>query len=221
MMLFYNAVALGALGMLANAHMEMVKPCARYTPHGDNCPQPPAGQSVDYSLSSPLERSAPLCKYTTPYDQPSETWTAGQQVTVEFYKNGGAAHGGGHCQFSISYDNGKTFAVVHEELRHCFFNGPSTSNTPAVRSYTFKLPTDLPSSDRAVFAWTWVNAQGNREFYMNCTDVKIKGTSDSYTGKEMVIANHDGYETVPDFGGDYDTGIDLYNNAKKITVRPS
>ncbi|KAJ2801106.1 hypothetical protein H4R20_003809, partial [Coemansia guatemalensis] len=122
--------------------------------------------------------------------------------------------------FSISYDGGKTFAVVHEELKHCFFNGATRNNNPEVRSYSFALPKDLPSSDKAVFAWTWVNAIGNREFYMNCADVEIKGSSDSYTGKEMVIANHDGYPDIPEFGDDYDTGLDLYKNAKDITVKP-
>ncbi|KAJ2706840.1 hypothetical protein FB645_001288 [Coemansia sp. IMI 203386] len=219
-MLFQKSIALASLISAAFAHMAMVKPCSRYTPHGD-CPALPAGQSLDYSLNSPLGNDAPLCKHTVPYDTPVESWTAGQEITVEFDSNGGAAHGGGHCQFSISYDEGKTFAVVHEVLKYCFVNGPTSSNTPEVLSYTFNLPEDLPSSDKAVFAWSWVNAMGNREFYMNCADVAIEGTSDSYTGKEMTIANHDGFETIPEFKNDYDTGLDLYNNAKQITVSSS
>ncbi|KAJ1995997.1 hypothetical protein GGI25_000537 [Coemansia spiralis] len=215
-MLIYAA----ALTATALGHMEMIKPCARYTPHGD-CPSPPSGQSLDYSLSSPLDPGAPLCKHTVPYSKPVETWTAGQDITVDYYPNAGAAHGGGHCQFSVSYDNSKTFVVVHNELKYCFFNGPTTSNTPEKRSYTFTLPSNLPSSDKAVFAWTWVNAIGNREFYMNCADVAIKGNSNSYTGQQMVIANHNGYPTIPAFNGDYDTGIDLYTNAKNITVTGS
>ncbi|KAJ2664653.1 hypothetical protein IW148_001973 [Coemansia sp. RSA 1199] len=213
-------IVIATLGALASAHMAMIKPCSYYTP-GNDCPDPPAGQSVDYSLSSPLARDAPFCKYTVPYDKPVETWTAGQIVDIEFTKNGGAGHGGGHCQFSISYD-GKNFAVVHEVLRHCFYNGPSTSNTPDVRSYSFALPKDLPNSDNAIFAWTWVNKQGEREFYCGTSNVAITGSSSSsYTGKEMTIANHDGYETIPEFGDDYDTGLDLYEKAKNITVSPS
>ncbi|KAJ2777826.1 hypothetical protein GGI15_004382 [Coemansia interrupta] len=200
--------------------MAMIKPCSRYTPHGD-CPALPEGQVLDYSLSSPLDPSAPLCKHTVPYDTPVETWSAGQEVTVEFDPDGGAAHGGGHCQFSLSYDGGKSFVVVHEELKYCFVNGETSSNTPEVLSYKFNLPQDLPASDKAVFAWTWVNAMGNREFYMNCADVAIEGTADSYTGKEIVIANHDGYDSIPEFHGDYDTGLDLYNNTSQITVTSS
>ncbi|KAJ2477385.1 hypothetical protein IWW56_004368, partial [Coemansia sp. RSA 2131] len=214
-----RSIVIATLGALASAHMAMIKPCSYYTP-GNDCPDPPAGQSVDYSLSSPLARDAPFCKYTVPYDKPVETWTAGQTVDIEFTKNGGAGHGGGHCQFSISYD-GKNFAVVHEVLRHCFYNGPSTSNTPDVRSYSFALPKDLPNSDNAIFAWTWVNKQGEREFYCGTSNVAITGSSSSsYTGKEMTIANHDGYETIPEFGDDYDTGLDLYEKAKNITVSP-
>ncbi|KAJ2617002.1 hypothetical protein EV177_000765 [Coemansia sp. RSA 1804] len=81
---------------------------------------------------------------------------------------------------------------------------------------------DLPSSDSAVFSWSWVNASGNREFYQNCADVVIKGTgSTSYTGKKMVIANINGYPTIPEMADDYNIGVDLYNSAEDITVTGS
>ncbi|KAJ2025128.1 hypothetical protein GGH91_004505 [Coemansia sp. RSA 2671] len=219
-MILANFVLAAMAAATALAHMAMVKPCSRYTPRGD-CPPLPAGQELDYSLNSPLDVNAPLCKHTVPYNTPVETWTAGQQITVKFDSVNGAAHGGGHAQFSVSYDGGKTFAVVHEVLKHIFFNGPSTSNTPEVLSYTFKLPSNLPSSKKVVFAWSWVNAIGNREFYMNCADVEIKGTSSSYSGRQMVVANINGYPTIPSFNGNYDTGLDLYKNAKNVTVKPS
>ncbi|KAJ1948535.1 hypothetical protein FBU59_001549 [Linderina macrospora] len=216
--MFVKISSITALLAAASAHMAMVKPCTRYTPRGENCPALPAGASFDYSLNSPLGMSEPLCKHTTPYDTPVETWTAGQSITVKFDPNGGAAHGGGHCQFSLSYDGGKTFVVVHEELKYCFVGGPTNTNTASVLSYTFNLPSGLPSFDKAVFAWSWVNAVGNREFYMNCADVAIKGSGSSYTGKEMTIANHDGYPTIEEFHGNYDTGLEHYKNAKQITV---
>ncbi|KAJ2794710.1 hypothetical protein H4S07_006677, partial [Coemansia furcata] len=135
-------------------------------------------------------------------------------VTVTFAP-GGAPHGGGHCEFSLSYDGGNTFVVVYQVLSHCF--GPDQST----RQYTFGLPSGLPSSDKAVFAWTWVNAIGNREFYMNCADVAISGGSASYTGKQMTIANHNGYPTIPEFSGNFNTGLEYYNNATTITVSGS
>ncbi|KAJ1880675.1 hypothetical protein H4R99_001934 [Coemansia sp. RSA 1722] len=218
--MFFKVSAIAALVASASAHMAITSPCPRYSANGENCPALPAGAAYDYSIRSPLAVDQALCKYTTPYDTPSATWTAGQAVTVDF-EQGGAAHGGGHCQFSLSYDGGKTFVVVHEELKYCFFGSASDGNTATISSYTFNLPADVPSSDKAVFAWSWVNAIGNREFYMNCADVAIKGTSKSFTGKEMTIANHNGYPTIPEFNGNYDTGLEYYTGAKQITVTGS
>ncbi|KAJ1880690.1 hypothetical protein H4R99_006262 [Coemansia sp. RSA 1722] len=200
------------------AHIALSYPCPRYNnAHGEDCPPVPEGQQVDYSITSPLGNTDPLCKRTVPYPSPSAQWTAGQSITVKFY--GTARHNGGHCQFSMSYDGGQTFVVVHEILRYCLYdgiNGNALGNP--VDSYTFDLPKDLPSSSNAVFAWTWVNASGNREFYMNCADVTVAGNSNSYSGKQMTIANHQGYATIPEFRGNYDTGLDMYESAPVIKV---
>ncbi|KAJ2609848.1 hypothetical protein H4S08_003873 [Coemansia sp. RSA 1365] len=162
----------------------------------------------------------PLCKFSKPWPTPAAKWTAGKSITVEFGQHA-VSHSGGHCEFSISYDGGKTFVVIHQELRYCFVGKKpsSVTNEVSVFSYTFKLPENLPSSDKAVFSWTWVNASGNREFYMNCADVSISGTSKSFTGKEMTIANYKDYPTIPEFNMDYETGIKYYTtDAKNITV---
>ncbi|KAJ1898717.1 hypothetical protein LPJ66_002576 [Kickxella alabastrina] len=222
----------GLLASLASAHVSVISPCPRYSPVGENCPALPPGQSLDTGdsgINTPLYSATlggtalPLCRHTTPFATPSATWTASKPVTIKFNPNA-AIHSGGNCEFSISYDNGKTFAVIHQELRYCFLNSKPAglTNTAQVLSYTFNLPANLPSSDKAVFAWTWINASGNREFYMNCADVAIKGgSSSSYTGKQMTIANYPGYPTIPEFNGDYDTGMEYYDNAKNITVSPS
>ncbi|KAJ1718636.1 hypothetical protein LPJ61_006535, partial [Coemansia biformis] len=214
--------AIAALAGSAAAHMALTYPCPRYSPHCATKPRLPAGVAdYDYSLKTPLSSSnggsKPLCKYTKAWPQPVASWTAGQSVTVTFQKDG-AGHGGGHCQFSMSYDGGKTFVVIHEELEHCFFNGPSTSNQPQVFQYTFNLPQALPASNSAIFSWSWVNAMGNREFYMNCADVTISGTSKSFTGKKMTILNFPGYPALPEFGGNYKTGLQYYTNQPSITV---
>ncbi|KAI8318883.1 hypothetical protein GQ54DRAFT_306709 [Martensiomyces pterosporus] len=225
-----SLAAVLALASSAAAHISIINPCPRYSPVGENCPALPAGESLDtgeHAINAPISSvqlggAMPLCRHTTPYATPSATWTAGQSVTIKFNPSA-AIHSGGNCEFSISYDNGKTFAVVHQELRYCFLGAKpaSLTNTATVLSYTFNLPADLPSSDKAVFAWSWVNASGNREFYMNCADVAIKGgTSTSYTGKEMTVANYPGYPTIPEFNGNYDTGMEYYTGAKNITVSP-
>ncbi|KAJ1663946.1 hypothetical protein EV178_004568 [Coemansia sp. RSA 1646] len=222
MLLKFSAIA-AALVASVSAHMTMTDPCPRFNPWCVNKPTTlPAGASWDYNIKNPIDPSSPvLCKSNTPWPSPVATWTAGQSVTVQFLQNN-AAHGGGHAQFSVSYDGGKTFAVVYEVLKYFFFNGPSTSNSPEVLQYTFTLPKELPNSDSVVFAWSWVNAIGNREFYMNCADVAITGSSSSsYTGKKMVIADHDNYPTIPAFNGNYDTGLNYYEDAPMVTVSPS
>ncbi|KAJ2688910.1 hypothetical protein IWW39_001872 [Coemansia spiralis] len=211
------------LASTALAHVSMKSPCVRYTPFCDSCPELPPGQSLDNNINAPIGThesvTQPLCKYTTPYAKAAAHWTAGSTVSVEFNPHA-AVHGGGHAEFSLSYDMGKTFVVIHRELRYCFTGGPSSSNTGTQLSYAIPLPADLPSGDRVIFAWTWINAIGNREFYMNCADVAISGKDGgSFSGPQMLVANY-GPDTplIPEFNGNYETGIDLYNSRPVITV---
>ncbi|KAJ2773322.1 hypothetical protein IWQ56_001039 [Coemansia nantahalensis] len=217
-------VAVVALASLAAAHMALVYPCPRFSNKCDKkYTLPPGAKYNEDTMTSPIGygKDTPLCKSKTPWPQPVASWTAGQSVTIKF-PPGGATHGGGHCQFSISYDGGNAFAVMYEVLGNCFTGQPAGAGVVGsagaeTREYTFKLPDTLPASNSAVFAWSWVNAIGNREFYMNCADVAISGTSSSYTGKAMVIANHEGYPKIPEFGGKPSTGVELYKAAKSIT----
>ncbi|KAJ2714005.1 hypothetical protein H4R19_001958 [Coemansia spiralis] len=215
---------LGCVPALVRGHISLSYPCPRFSPTGENCPSLPKGQQLDQEMNAPLSSiqqgySKPLCKYTTPWPTPAAKWTAGQSVTVKFGQHA-VSHSGGHCEFSLSYDGGKTFVVIHQELQYCFTGANlGITNEVKIFSYTFTLPKDLPGSDKAVFAWSWVNASGNREFYMNCADVAISGTSKSFTGKQMTIANYKGYPTIPEFNGNYNTGLDLYKkDIKTITV---
>ncbi|KAJ2845582.1 hypothetical protein IWW36_004722 [Coemansia brasiliensis] len=224
MQLFKSVFVLLSAG-LVSAHVSLISPCVRYTPYCNKCPELPPGQSLDNNINAPIgtheSTSQPLCKYTTPYATPAVTWKAGSTVEVNFREHA-AVHGGGHCQFALSYDGGKTFVVIHDELRYCFTGGPSTSNTAAQLSYSIPLPEDLPSGDRVVFAWAWNNNQGNREFYMNCADVAIEGSGTSFTGPKMLVANY-GPDSpfIPEFNGNYETGIDLFNSRPMITVSGS
>ncbi|KAJ1931169.1 hypothetical protein FBU59_006808, partial [Linderina macrospora] len=224
-MFFKTAATLMTLAAAATAHMQITYPCPRFSPNCATTPTLPPGESLNYDMASPIGSGgsiiAPLCHSSTPWPQVNEKWTAGQSITVKFAQ-GGAAHGGGHCEFSLSYDGGKTFVVIHQELKYCFVGSASNSNTAGINSYTFNLPSELPGTDHAVFAWSWVNAIGNREFYMDCADVSISGSSKSYTGKEMTIANYGpNYPTIGEFGGNYDTGLEYYKSARQITVTGS
>ncbi|KAF9407860.1 hypothetical protein BGZ94_002542, partial [Podila epigama] len=98
----------------------------------------------------------------------------------------GAAHGGGHCQWALSYDNGKTWVVIQTLLRDCLRNIPNGGNY----SVNVKIPSNAPSG-KAVFQWIWNNAVGNRELYSNCVDIEIKGKNGgSITGVVPLYANY-------------------------------
>ncbi|KAJ1650255.1 hypothetical protein IWQ61_008895 [Dispira simplex] len=196
--------------------MAMVNPCPRYAAF-PGCPSPPPGQTVDYSIKSPIglvdQVQQPMCKYNTPYPKPVATYQAGSSISVDFTP-GGAIHGGGHCQFSLSYDGGKTFVVLHTILDKCFSSR---------LHYDVPIPKDAPPSDKVVFAWTWVNAIGNREFYMNCADIAVKGGNPrgQITGPKMTVANY-GPSTpaISEFFFGGETGSQFYDDSPIISVKP-
>ncbi|KAJ1671844.1 hypothetical protein EV182_007416, partial [Spiromyces aspiralis] len=213
--------SIAAILSTVSAHMAVTSPCPRYG-SGSDCPAVPPGQSVDYNIKAPIGThdgvEQPLCKHTTPYGQPVATYSAGATIPVSFTSDG-AAHGGGHCQFALSYDGGNTFVVIQDELKYCFTGGPSTGNTPGVVNYNVKIPADAPAGDKVIFAWTWNNAIGNREFYMNCVDIAITGGGTSLSGPRMLTANYGPYSPyIPEFGGNYDTGLDLFQQRPTVTV---
>lgn len=158
------ATVLGLAG-LAQAHMQMV-----YPPPFKSKSNPYANGDVDYSMTSPLLPSGANfpCKgynslFGTAAGAPTATWTAGKSYSIQI--EGGADHGGGSCQASLSFDGGKTWTAIQSWIGNC----------PVAPSSTFKftLPIDTPGGT-AIFAWTWFNKIGNREMYMNCAAIKVK-----------------------------------------------
>ncbi|KAI9505302.1 hypothetical protein BX070DRAFT_233445 [Coemansia spiralis] len=227
MRLTIRPAVLGVIGLLgvADAGISVTSPCPRFVDSSE-CPTPPISLSQNIDINTPISKagdskSLPLCRHNTPWTSPVASWTAGQNVTINFNIEQGTL-GGGHCQFSVSY--GGDFAVVYEELEYCFIKDPSNPNpSELIDSYTFKLPENLPATDHAVFAWTWVSAHDDTAFYMNCADVSITNSTDStsYTNKNMTILNYNGYPTVPSFGSTYTAGLSYYQGAEDITVGPS
>ncbi|KAF9969602.1 hypothetical protein BGZ73_007986 [Actinomortierella ambigua] len=189
-MLFKTTIiaALAAFAaMSAEAHVAVKEPCPRYGAYA-GCPAPPAGQSVDYNIRAPIgvfgSANQPLCKHTKAVTKNIPTYKAGQTINVKF--DIGAAHGGGHCQFALSYDGGKKWVVIKEIIRDCLRGNinPSTYSIPV------KIPSKAPSG-RVIVQWLWNNAIGARELYSNCFDIKIKGTNGGkVTGKEIVLINY-------------------------------
>jgi hypothetical protein len=132
---------------------------------------------IDYSMTSPLNvdgSNFPCKGYQN--DRPIQTtvsYTAGS--TYNMTLAGSAMHGGGSCQLSLSYDNGATFRVIKSMIGGC----------PLTTTYDFTIPSYAPAGV-ALFAWTWQNYEGNREFYMNCAEVNIISATTSRRKKRQM-----------------------------------
>ncbi|KAF8475607.1 hypothetical protein BDZ91DRAFT_788297 [Kalaharituber pfeilii] len=90
-----------------------------------------------------------------------ETWKEGEVATFTIHDKGVAAHWGGSCQASISYDYGKTFQDVQ-----------------------IQNPKGCSWGD-VIFAWTWFTVTGFREMYMNCAHVKIHQPNQNITATQL------------------------------------
>ncbi|KAF9586608.1 hypothetical protein BGW38_000982 [Lunasporangiospora selenospora] len=145
------------------------------------------------------------CGGYPPDKQIIQTFHAGEVINVRFgnaqYGAPGqqdltpssnqARHSGGLCEFSVSYDQGKTFGVVgryHHSCPDIFYDWP------------VKLPANLPSCENCIFAWSWINAFTTApEFYMGCADIQIIGRQESVVAVAAAnltpirIANIPGY----------------------------
>ncbi|KAI9754684.1 MAG: hypothetical protein M4579_004589 [Chaenotheca gracillima] len=169
-------VATSALLTVVNAHVEMTWP---YPIRSKYDPETPSNL-IDYSMTSPLlaDGSNYPCKGYNK-DEPTHTvitYDAGSTYNISL--TGSATHGGGSCQLSLSYDNGKTFKVIESIIGGC----------PLTETYDFTLPDYTPGGS-ALFAWTWFNLVGNREMYMDCARVQIDNSGSSSQSKFKSLPN--------------------------------
>ena len=123
--------------------------------------------------------------FSTARTPPDSHWTAGRSTYFEILSHSVpppgegalAAHSGGSCQASISFDNGATFKVLHSFEGGCPRGVKRGSNIAqdANQKFQFEIPVETRAGP-ALFAWTWTAVSGNRnEFYMNCAKVEIEG----------------------------------------------
>lgn len=175
----YALVALTALSAVS-AHMQMSWPYPLHSTFNPNTPE----SLKDYSMTAPLVGGGPYpCKgyVNSPSGSPAmdsvTTVAAGSTLTTKFA--GSAPHRGGSCQFSMSYDNGNTFNVIHSTMGGCMVDSLSQDIT---------IPSSAPSGE-ALFAWSWFNNAGNREMYMNCAVVTVTGGGSGLTGPAPFVAN--------------------------------
>lgn len=188
------------------AHMAMTEPAPRRSPNHSGYR---GGSSVDYDMTSPLGGSRKFPCRGAPKGPKAKTYTAGQPIKTHI--GGSAKHGGGHCQFSMTYDD-NTFVVLKTIYGTCLMDSVN---------YEIPLPKDAPNGN-VTLAWSWFNKVGNREFYMNCADIEITGGSDygAFTGKKMVVANWPGHPTLPEgFANDY--GKDMFESQPILSIKPN
>ncbi|KAJ3375292.1 hypothetical protein GGF31_004410 [Allomyces arbusculus] len=200
-------LALLAPSVVVNAHMMMTNPAPR-----SSKTNPGAGQFIDYSYTAPLGTFP--CKGYAPQAS-VKTVQAGSSLAVTV--SGGATHGGGHCFFSLSYD-GQTFVTLDSIIRTCLA-GPAGDF-----SFSIPIPSSAPAG-KATFAWSWINAIGNREYYMNCADITIEnpaGGGGALAGPKLFVANLPGYPQIGEFpNAGQDDGRALIAQVPTISVTGS
>lgn len=110
----------------------------------------------------------------------------GQPKSMRF--RGGATHGGGSCQISITKDRAPTkdtqWSVIQSIEGGCMDpnEGGTNAGDNAEMKTPFSLSFSIPDSfedGKYTLAWTWINRIGNREFYMNCAPITVSGGSSS------------------------------------------
>lgn len=114
-------------------------------------PNTAAGGGVDDDLRAPLTHATFPCKgyqkflaTTTGLGTPVATYRTGEACHFSIEKNEPIGmHGGGSCQLALSYDQGKTFNVIHSFIGSCGFTG----------DYNFTMPSDTPTTKQVLFAW--------------------------------------------------------------------
>ena len=77
---------------------------------------------------------------------------------------GSATHGGGSCQFALSYDESVHRALITRASRTYAFRRSGKSfavmtsiigGCPLAGSYTIDIPDKVPGGKKVLFMWTW------------------------------------------------------------------
>lgn len=142
----------------------------------------------DYSYTNPLSTDGsdyPCKGYAKDEFKSVADYSPGQEYDLEL--QGSATHNGGSCQIGLSYDQGKTFRVIHTMLGEC----------PQAKKYKFKIPQDAKSGE-ALLSWSWFNKVGNREMYMNCAQVTIGGGHSKRERSTQSLNRRGGFDSLPE-----------------------
>ncbi|TVY23583.1 hypothetical protein LHYA1_G007528 [Lachnellula hyalina] len=196
-----TAVILG-FAVLGSSHMIMTTPI----PYGKS--------SLTNSPLDGMGADFPCKQRSGVYDAQgaSNSMALGSTQPLKFV--GGATHGGGSCQISVTYDSAPSksskFKVIHSIIGGCPIEGVAGNNgesadSPDPSTYSFKIPSNLPTGN-ATLAWTWFNKIGNREMYMNCAPVTLTGAStkrdeeglEGRNATQLVQRDQAAFDALPD-----------------------
>ncbi|KAI4184267.1 MAG: hypothetical protein L6R41_004856 [Letrouitia leprolyta] len=163
------AVAL-AFFTTTNAHMMLKTPAPYGLASLNNSPLDATGSDFPCKLRQGV------------YDPPAtrNVMSIGAPQTLSF--TGGATHGGGSCQISLTKDLKPTkdskWMVIHSIEGGCPSAAPGNAggdpNASAADKFQYKIPQGI-SPGEYTLAWTWFNKVGNREMYMNCAPITVTG----------------------------------------------
>ncbi|KAG0050552.1 hypothetical protein BGZ83_004675 [Gryganskiella cystojenkinii] len=128
---------------------------------------------------------------------PVTTYKAGEIVNVRFWTFGidykkfpppanlnQARHGGGACEFSLSYDGGKTWKVIGQYTKTC---------PDIYYEWPVQIPANAPSctdSNKCLFAFSWTTYLVE-QFYHHCANILIEGvkTGGKLPGLSMTVVD--------------------------------
>jgi hypothetical protein len=151
------------------------------------------GSPVPFDFAVENSKQAPLladgsdfpCKFTPGFQPVQHTKNkpmAPGSTNNELSFIGGATHGGGSCQVSLTTDTVPTknskWEVIHSIEGGCPIDGQDNLSGNAQDTgstkFTYPIPADM-AAGKYTLAWTWFNKIGNREMYMNCAPIEIAG----------------------------------------------
>ncbi|KAG9321337.1 hypothetical protein KVV02_001115 [Mortierella alpina] len=164
--------------LTTSAHIAMSNPPGQAGPWSDN-PRSDVHAWIGYN-----GKTFPCGGYEK---GPVTTYKAGETIPVRFwnfnikdYKQfpppkglGQSRHGGGACEFSLSYDSGKTWHVIGQYTKTC---------PDMYYEWPVLIPKNAPSctdSDKCLFSFSWT-AYATPQFYHHCANVIIQ--SDDQNG---------------------------------------
>ncbi|KAF9088028.1 hypothetical protein BGX27_002809 [Mortierella sp. AM989] len=155
-------------------------PCGGYAP--GPVTKMKAGEVINVRFYSSSMKSADLKKQPRP-TSPKRQFSQ-------------ARHGGGQCEFSLSYDGGKTFGLIGRYTRTC---------PDAYYQWPVKIPKNVPScttKNKCLFVWSWT-ANILPQWYMNCADIRLSGVANGKRPKgDIQIVDFKGRKTGVKAPGD-------------------